>query len=195
MNSDFTDITKKLKRGEKEAFKFVYEKFHNLLFHVSVEYVINEEDAKNIVQNAYLKLWESKEQLNDNSNIKNYLFTVVKNESLNHIKKLRNRNFSNNYLLESELYYNQEALERLTPKHLEFEELKTTINKYISDLTPRCKQIFKLSRLEERKNKEIAAELGISIKSVEANITRALKHIRKGIREYLPYLIGFLFIQ
>jgi RNA polymerase sigma-70 factor (ECF subfamily) len=152
-------------------FKEHYEQLHRYAFTI----LKDTDEAKDVVQAVFLNLWEKRETLNITSSPKAYLFRSVYNESLNHIKK-------------------QEVLNRhhnlsgaVTPgedeqKPFAFEDelfLKQKIENVMLELPPQCREVFTKSRAEQKKYSEIAAEMGIAVKTVEAHMSKALKLIRK----------------
>ncbi len=184
-----TNIIERLLLGEKNAFKEVYNEYYSMLYHLCLEYIRNKEDAKGIVQNSYLKLWEIKKELNKDSNIKNFLFTITKNGCLNYLKRKQIIAGHNSDLIYLEMQFNYNALHKTGDKYMEFNELKQKTEDAIKKLPEQCCTIFNLSRFEEKKNREIAEELGISLKAVEAQITKALKFLRKELKDYMPILL------
>ena len=191
MTKDFKVNIKKLKAGSKSEFEKVYFEFYDVLFSLAKQYLMNSVEAEGIVQNTFLKLWEVKSQLNENSNIKNYLFTVTKNNSLNQIRNNQNaqklvQNF--HYL---EMKYNYEALNKLVDDYVQYQELKKKVDKSISDLPDDLRIVFEMNRKQDLTYKEIAAKLDVSEKTVEARMSKVLKNLRVELKEYLPIVLLF----
>ena len=84
-----------------------------------------------------------------------------------------------------DLLLNYEALSQLDFEKTDFETIESIINETVESMAPRCKEVFELSRYENLSNKEIAEKLSITVKAVEANISRALKQLRTNLKEYL----------
>jgi RNA polymerase sigma-70 factor (ECF subfamily) len=180
-----------LRKGEKKAYEDIYNEFFGVLYHLCLHYLHDEEVAEEIVQDTFLKLWEIRETLNDQINIRNFLYTITKNNCLNY---LRNQKISMKHLENLkylEMQFNYEALEKLG-NYLQFEELRKKIDEAISNLPAEVNETFKLSRFEELLYKEIADQQGISIKTVEARISKALRILRVDLKDYL-YLIYLIF--
>lgn len=182
-----------LRKGEKKAYEAVYNEFFGVLYHLCLQYLHDEKVAEEIVQDSFMKLWEIRDSLNDQFNVKSFLYTVAKNNSLNH---LRNRKVSLKHLENMkylEMQFNYEALERLG-NYIRFEELRNKIEESIASLPPEIIETFRLSRFEELSYKDIASRQEISIKTVEARISRALRILRVELKDYLPliYLISKL---
>ncbi len=130
----------------------------------------DEDEAKDAVQAIFLKLWEKGKDLDDNQSIKTYLYTSVHNYCLNikRHQKVKDRHLAT---IKESIYEMEDNMSR-KEKHL---QVMTSLENL---LPPRCRQIFIMSRLDEKKYAEIAAELGISIKTVEIQMGKALKILR-----------------
>ncbi len=187
MNSGFHVDIRLLREGDKAAFEAVYHEFFGVLYSLSSQYLFKPEDAEEMVQEAFLKLWEVRSRLNENSNIKNFLYTITKNNCLNFI---RNEQIASSHLKRyfDELQYNYEALYLLEDDYSRVEELKLKIDEAIDSLPLKWKNIFRMSREEELRYKDISKRLGISEKTVEASITKALKKLREELKEYLAFI-------
>jgi RNA polymerase sigma-70 factor (ECF subfamily) len=180
-----------LRKGDKKAYEAVYDEFFGVLYHLCLNYLHDEKVAEELVQDTFMKLWEIRETLNDQINIRNFLYTITKNNCLNYLRnqKISLKHQENMKYLE--MQFNYEALERLG-NYLQFEELREKIDEAISKLPAEVIETFKLSRFEELSYREIAEQQGISIKTVEARISKALRILRVELRDYLPmvYLIS-----
>jgi RNA polymerase sigma-70 factor, ECF subfamily len=180
-----------LRKGEKKAYEEIYTEFFGVLYHLCLQYLHNEKVAEEIVQDTFLKLWEIRETLNEQINIRSFLYTITKNNCLNYLRnqKISMRHQENMKYLE--MQFNYEALEKLGD-YIQFEELRNKIDDAISKLPAEIIETFRLSRFEDFSYKEIADQQGISIKTVEARISKALKILRIELKDYLPliYLIS-----
>jgi len=183
-----------LKKSEKSAFEEIYYDFFGLMFHLSLQYIHEERISEEIVQDTFLKLWEIRETLNEDFNIRNFLYTITKNNCLNYLRNQKTALKHQENLKYLEMQFNYEALERLG-SFIEFEELRTKIEKALAALPDNLRETFMLSRFEEIPYKEIALKQSISIKTVEAHMTKALKILRHELKDYLTiiYLITNLF--
>lgn len=162
-----------LKNDERATFNFLFDKYYSRLYYFSNRYLNMTSEAEEVVQDVFLKLWLNKDTLDENLSIQSYLFTIVKNSVLNIIRKRTSRrNYEQNELFTSTAY----AAE--SPIDVEFLELSKILQDAINTLPSKRKEVFLLSRYEELTNKEIAEKLGISIKTVEAQITAALKQLK-----------------
>lgn len=156
--------------------KKIFEDSYRNLVIQAVRLVKNSESAEDIVQDCFIKLWEKKDQLEIAGNVTAYLSKMVRNRSLDFLKKKR--------LQTSEL---NEAFQGASENedHLVTEDLQTRIDKTIDSLPEKCRQVFVLSRFEELSYQEIADKLEISKKTVEAHISKALKSLRKSLNQFL----------
>ena len=180
-----------LRKGEKKAYEEIYTEFFGVLYHLCLQYLHNEKIAEELVQDTFLKLWEIRETLNEQINIRSFLYTITKNNCLNHLRnqKISLKHQENMKYLE--MQFNYEALEKLG-NYIQFEELRNKIDEAISKLPSEIIETFRLSRFEEFSYKEIADQQSISIKTVEARISKALRILRVELKDYLPliYLIS-----
>ena len=188
------EVLVRLREGDSNAFESVFRFWYEPLVHFAEEYISDLESARNIVQNIFMKLWEKHELVNPDSNLKSYLYMATRNACLSHLRhiKVESSYFEKAIKNNEDLQLNYEALEELKLEQIDFSNLEKLIQDTIDSLPERCRQVFLMSRYEEMKNKEIAEKLNISVKAVEANITRAITKLRENTREYLPELVFFL---
>lgn len=178
-----------LRKGDKTEFEKIYIEFFDVLFALCFHYTSDKSVAEGIVQDTFLKLWEVKEALQPQTNIRNFLYTLAKNLCLNH---LRNQKIVWKHLNQVKYYEYEFAIESLNgigANYFEFEELSQNVDQAIEKLPDELKVIFKMSRFDDLKYRKIAEKLQISEKTVEARMTKALKFLRKELRDYLPFFI------
>lgn len=165
---------------DHKKFKTLFAESFESLVNYCRSFVKDDSVAKDIVQDAFISLWENKDHLDTDTHLKSFLFTVVKNQAINYLKHQKIRfkyakSFKKDYQ-EAELRLI--AVERDVSSILETQEIKESIEKAILELPSRCRQVICLSRKQNLKNKEIAKKMSISEKMVEAHITKALKYIK-----------------
>lgn len=189
------ELLKKLKNNDEIAFKVVFNKYYSRLYYFILEFISFDDIAENIVQDTFFTLWIKCHELKDDSNLNAYLFTVARNNCLYKLRDQRYRQklFTTNLLSQDELDMNMEMLNTLDPSTYTFDEINRIIERTLEELPPQCKKVFMLSRFEEKKNKEIAEELNISVKVVEKHISKGLKKFRVSLKDYLPF-VAYLFI-
>lgn len=190
-----THIIKGMRNDEEKCFRFVFDTSYDKLFFFAKEFVHDEDTANSIAQGALIKLWEKRKELREDSNLMAWLFTVVKNDSLKTLRRLRTESLvhhsSVDPSVDNELCIM--ALEKFDTSELAVKEINQIVEQTLVQLPPRCREIFQLSRFEDLKNREIAQQLNISEKAVEAQITKALKLFKENLKDYLP-LVNWLFI-
>ena len=169
-----------------ELFKDIFRQYAKPLFYYAAKFV-GDEQAKDITQDLFAKLW-SDQSLIITKSLNSLLFTTIRNRCLQQLEKEKVRK-----------KYVESVRSKLQSEELQFymndrsslieQELEDKLNEVLNKLTERCRQIFMLSRFENKKNKEIADELEISVKSVEKQISKALGTIRIEMKEYMPLLL------
>ena len=175
------------KEGDEKAFAFFFNLYFNQIVGFCTEFIKDRDKAKSIAQEAFLKLWLNREKVQKVNGVKAFLYTAAKSDCLN---LFRHKKVVHKYL-DSSLRKREESLniEVLNAIHFDtvmLAELEELIEGSVNELPDKCKQVFKMRRVDFKKNKEIATELDISIKAVEANMTRALKHLKNKLSDYLP---------
>jgi len=187
-------VLQNLKNGDTNAFESVFKFLYEPLVHFADEYISDLESARNIVQNIFMRLWEKHTLVDPDSNLKSYLYMATRNACLSHMRHLRVETayFEKSLRSIDNLQLNYDALEELNIDQIDFSQLEKLIRETIDSLPERCREVFIMSRYDEMKNKEIALKLDITVKAVEANITRALAKLRENTKDYLPELVFFL---
>ena len=184
-----------LRKGDRNIFEAIYMQYSDMLLHICRSYLNNDMVAEEIVQDTFIKFWEVKEGLLDESNVKNYLFTIAKNKCLMYLRSEKAQNKNNKEVHYLEMQFNYEALSDMVDNMIEFEELKLKIDKALDELSPKLKEVFLLNRFNGLKYKEIAERLDVSVKTVEYRMSKSLDILRSELKDYLPilYLVTHLF--
>ncbi|MEI7421417.1 MAG: RNA polymerase sigma-70 factor [Prolixibacteraceae bacterium] len=196
MTEDEIILFEKIRKSDEAAFRVIYDRYVPRLYYFVYEYVPFHDIVENIVQDTFMDLWAKKSKLTDNTNLGAYLYTVAKNNCLYKLRDQRYKKklFESMEVDQSELKANLDALSVLDTSLITSSEIDQIIEITLMQLPPQCRTVFRLSRFEEKKNKEIAEELGISLKGVERHISKALKLFRTSLKDYLP-IIAFLFVR
>jgi len=142
------------------------------------------EEAKEIVQGLFLKIWIKRNELDINTSVKSYLYRAVQNYALNH---LHQQKVKQKYIINKAHFPNQSS--ENGQLKMEEEELKILIKSAVLKLPDKRRKIFELSRYENMKYTQIAEHLTISVKTVEAQMSKSLKYLRQVLKEYLPVLL------
>lgn len=158
------------------------------------EYVLSEEDAENITQDVFLDLYQKQALFNGQINRVAYLFTSVKNKCIDYLRrKLLEQETAQKLQEELDLSLRMkfDSLESFDTEWGSEQKLEDVIQKALDSLPERCREIFIKSKLEGKKQKEIAEELCISVKTVENQMTIAYKKLKEELKDYLPLLLFF----
>ncbi len=188
MNKGKVDISKIIE-GDRETYKRVYLKNFNLLYQLCFEYTQDSSIAEEIVQDTFTKLWEIRKSINSDTNLINFLYTIAKNKCLNYLRDQQTVFRAQKSLKYLEMQFNYEALYEVGDNWIQFNELKEMIDSAIEKMPEEIKKTFILSRFEELKYKEIAEQLGVSVKTVESRISKGLIFLRKELKDYIGIII------
>ncbi|SDW85529.1 RNA polymerase sigma-70 factor [Flavobacterium degerlachei] len=181
---------KSFKDGDDLAFNFFFNKYYNRVLGFSIQFIYDQDEAKNVTQEAFLKLWINKHKIETVNGIQSFLFTYAKSICLNLLRhnKVKDK-FRNELLNQKERQLDFEILNSIPFDVLELSELEILINKVIGELPEKTKLVYLKKRFEHKKNEEIACELGVTQKAVEAHMTKALKILKEQLSDYLPSLL------
>jgi len=178
-----------LMKGDFSTMELVYNNLFRQVYNYAKSYVADSEQAKEIAQDSFLVLWEKRQSLRPDSNIKAFLLHIARNKSLNYLKKQQvNRNYTN-YLKHIEQSINYHALKDKTAEWVLMQELEALIAKTLEELPEPCRKVFDMSRTENLSYAEIAEKLGISVKTVEYRMMHTLRLFRKNLRPYIPLIV------
>jgi len=165
--------------GDREAFRFFFEKYYTDLCNLINVYIHNEVMAEEIAQFIFIYLWEKKENIKIESSLKGYLLKASKNKSLNYL-----RNEKTKLNVHGKLLHDKETTYEMPANAMDTRQLREIIYKSVNNLPNRRREIFRLAKEKELSYKEIATELGISVKTVENQMGLALKKLRVHLRPY-----------
>jgi RNA polymerase sigma-70 factor, ECF subfamily len=184
-------VEHRIMMGDEQAFELLYRRYFVRLCAFANKFLCCPQSSEEVVQDIFLKLWENRSTLRSDESGKSFLFQAVHNKSLN---LLAHEKVVSRYSEMIKAVYSQPQ-EFDVHESLMAKELNTSIQSIVNELAPECKRIFLMSRAEGKKHHEIAEELNISIKTVETQITRALKKLRVELSDYMVILITFLFFN
>lgn len=178
----------KLKDGDEQAFKALFLRYYSAMCHFACQFLADSEQAEEIVQDMFVKIWEKRLVLNIETSVKHYLFRSVRNHCLNQIQHEKIKKQYASKVLEIAQH------EINTEQYFLEVDLIQRIEKCIDSLPPKRKEIFRLSREQGLKYKEIADKLDISVKTVEAQMGLALKYLREELKDFSNHLTTLFFI-
>ncbi|RAJ79203.1 RNA polymerase sigma-70 factor (ECF subfamily) [Chitinophaga dinghuensis] len=166
------EIVKGIRTRNKAVFEAVFKQFAPSMYNIAVRYVKDEDNANDMVQDVFLNLWKNAENLDERAPIQHYLARATVNTCLNSIKKEQRKEA-----------YTKEQLHVATPSEtshqlLEHKELETQYRYALDKLPDQCRRVFEMSRFKGLSPTEIAEQLDISINTVYAHLTTALKKLR-----------------
>ncbi len=169
----------KIKTGDEKAFEALFRHFYPHLCLYATHVLKNASAAEEIVQELFVRLWEKREKTEIETSVKNYLFRAVKNHCLNYIKHNQIKNeYSQKILAETDIFSADDNFDTQT-------ELFQKIEESIAELPEKRQEIFRLSRQEGLKYREIAEKMNISVKTVETQMGLAIKTLREKLRDFL----------
>lgn len=179
-----------LKSGDKKVFEELYREYYSTLCFYCLRFVGKPEEAEEIVQGLFLKIWIKRNELTINTSVKSYLYRSIQNYAINHLNQQKNRGRFKADDFPDAVEPNINGLEMLEEK-----ELDVRIKKVIANLPERRRMIFELSRFGDLKYQQIADQLEISVKTVEAQMAKALQTLRESLKDYLPLVIAIFFLN
>jgi RNA polymerase sigma-70 factor, ECF subfamily len=178
-----------IKQGEEKGLEILFRKYYTLLCNKIFSITQDKDISEDIIQQLFIKVWESREKIEIQSSVIAYLSTSGRNMALNWLKSNQRKNNNENSLagITNEEDHSSQVI-------LEGKELQLLIHQAIDNLPEKRKEIFKLSRFEMLTYKEIAERLDISVKTVEAQMGKALSTLREFLSEYRETGIFILFL-
>lgn len=175
-----------LGKGDEQAFTIIYQRYHKLLYVVAYKYLKNDCSAKDSVQQIFYRLWESRSVLIINMNLRNYLYTMLKNHLLNEIRNNYMAMEKNYELAQEKVEYEDDLLDNIEKKEIE-EQLYQAIN----GLPEQKKQVCLYKLRGNLSNLEIANKMGISVPTVKTHYAQAVKMLREHFNKLLFMIYSF----
>lgn len=177
---DERELLAGIRAGDEHAFDAVFREHYASLVRCAQAMLHRRDIAEEIVQDVLLALWQRRDTLVVEDSLRAYLFRATRNRALNHLRHL-----SIERRAEPELSM-VEVPDAPAPAALVGEEIDAALRAAIRALPPRCREVFELSRVSGLRYAEIALTLGISVKTVEAQMGKALKVLRWELADFLP---------
>lgn len=177
---------------DHREFSGIYLAYFPKMVRFAREYMMQEEEAKNIVQDLFLYLWEQRETLGAISNLNAFLFTLIKNRCIDyyrHYSRFDSKKESLDDIRGRELHLKQEALQQFDANMFTTDEIEELLDKAIDGLPGKCREVFILSRMEGLKHEEIARQLDVSVHTVQNHISTALRKLKAELKDFLPLVV------
>lgn len=160
-----------IRKGDYASYNKLFVRYYSRLCYYVYRLLTDKEDAEDVVQDLFLTLWNNRSKIEIEENVSSYLYKMAKNLALNHIRTKANYRS----LLENQ----QDTLSYYEENHLETEEFRIILYDCIDRLPERCKEVLLLHRVKGLKQKEIADQLSISVKTIKNQIWSSLQKIKK----------------
>lgn len=188
MQPDEKQTITELLRGDEATYERVYKQYFQALYAYAYSILGDDLQAEEIVQQLFLKLWEKKETLQIETSLQAYLYKAVYFASLNYIKHLKVRKEYQQQTVFQMQHTNGERADH----QVDLKLLEARFRKALSELPEQCRTVFQLSRFDALKYREIAAQLGISEKTVENHMGKALRVLRGKLAEFLVLILAVM---
>lgn len=179
---NLTEILQQLQTDDQAILKSLFQLHYPSVCRSIQRLVRDKATTEDLAQDVFIKFWEKRKQLNITSSVAAYLHRMGTNEAISYLR--RKKIFESEEVLEQNITNEHDSAEA----QLLQSELQKNVTAAINSLPPKCRAIFQLSRFEELTYREIAEQLGISIKTVENQMGKALRVMRQKLRGYLGFL-------
>lgn len=186
--SELNKLLKQIKVNDKDAINSIFLAYSKRLYNFAFAYLKTEGDSKDVVQDAFINLWNNRENLREDTNLEAYLFTITRNSVISIFRKKITEKEYLKHLRETAIFQYSENDEQY-----DYERLSMRIKNLVDQLPEQRKLIFKLSKEKGLSNKAIAEELNISVKTVEDHMTKARRFLKSQLTDY--GIIALLFFD
>lgn len=170
-------LVSRLKIGDKKAFEEIFRKYREKIYYFAIRYYNSAEDAENVVQDVFIKLWDEREGVKEELSLNNYIYTIAKNHLFNIQRKKINEKAYRSYIVDHLVEVSN------LENELIYADLKAKIDEIIEELPTQRKKVFILSNFEGLSNKELASQLNLSVRTIEVHKSLALQTIRKALKK------------
>lgn len=178
-----TLLAQKISEGSEKAFREIYDRYHIQIFFIAKKYIKDSNLAEDVVQDIFVKLWEKRHRMAQIKSVKAFLFTMVRNHVFNILRDRKSEMISISEVTEKKL-----PVQNLTENELQYREYERVLEKGISELSDRKREVFKLRTLKGLSNSEVAEILQIHIRTVKTHYYNGSKHIRAYLKNHAGIL-------
>ncbi|WKN43673.1 RNA polymerase sigma factor [Tunicatimonas pelagia] len=187
MEQDQLFILTRLKKGHESAFRVVYDRYHQRIYGFSLKFTHSAEDAQEVVQNTFIKLWQHRAQIDPKQPLEPYLYQIAKNENLKFLQKVaRNKD------LRDQLHQRMNSLVSTTEQEVIFTEYTAIAQQAIALLPPKRKLVYELSHQQGKTTREIATYMGTTPQTVRQQLAQALHFIKIYLKQHADLSLGLL---
>ena len=172
-------LIERIKTGDRESFNQIFRRYYSPLVRFCIRFVADTDIASEIVQDLFVKLWSNHEKLSFNTSFESYMLTSVRNAAITYINKERSHAEANLRI------YSEDSDTNDPSETLQSNNLEESYRQVLKSMPEKRREVFLASRFEGLKYAEIAEKLGISQKTVEAQMSAAIKQLREGLKAYL----------
>lgn len=177
--NELKELMAKMKGGDRESFNRIFRCYYKPLLRFCIRFVADADQAGEIVQDLFVKLWTSREKLHINTSFESYMLRSVRNASITYINKERAHAEAHQRMFFDEAESNDPS------ETLQSNNLEASYQKVLASMPQKRREVFLASRFDGMKYAEIAEKFGLSQKTVEAHMSAAIKQLREGLKEYL----------
>lgn len=172
---DSTDLSRRIRNGDKKAFQFFFEEHHRALYLMLVRRGVEPQMAEDIIQNAFLFIWENRQKIDPEKSLRAYLFQIGYSRALNHFRDTKKFDYSDRTV---------DDVETTDPGRItEENQIREQIERAVSRLPEKRRQAFELCFMSGLTYREAAESLGVSVKTIENHMTLALKDLREALSQ------------
>lgn len=172
-------------KDDESAFRTLFFQFFSPLCVFAHRYIERRETCEDIVQETFFKIWKNRKGIEINTSTRNFLLTSVRNSCIDYLRKQETeQNWQQREIAKSSAYTNDDLYSVV--------ELEQMLNAALAKLPDKVRVVFEQNRFDGKTYSEIALEHQISVKTVEAYMTKALKHLRVELKDYLPLVLLLL---
>jgi RNA polymerase sigma-70 factor, ECF subfamily len=184
------ELIRLLNEGDIVAFDAIYKRYCNRLYGFVLRYLKNREDAEEIVQEVFLKIWEARQRIDSYSSFDSFIFTIAYNSTISLLRKrITEKKYLDNARLRQEIANTPDLIDEI-----QFKELDERVHSLMNRLTPRQQEIFGLSREERLTHEQIAKKLDISAHTVKNHIVATLAFLKSELDNGLIVNILFIYL-
>lgn len=174
---DDKQLAVRLRIGDKKAFEKIFKKYKEKVYYFAIRYYNSTEDAENVVQDVFIKLWDERSRVKEELSLNNYIYTIAKNHLFNIQRKKINEQTYRRYIIDHLVQVSN------LENELIYADLKQKIDSVIEALPTQRKKVFIMGNVEGLSNNEVASILNLSVRTVEVHKSLAVQTIRKALRK------------